>query len=93
MCLRLLKKLPIENGLHILHRVSNITPDSIRYGRPSIDEQFHSLDLIDKHKILNKQIILFDDYIDSGNTILASANLFIESGAIKVTAISLGSKN
>ena len=32
MCLRLLKKLPIENGLHILHRVSNITPDSIRYG-------------------------------------------------------------
>tara|TARA_B100001059_G_C17660234_1_gene489089 strand:+ start:295 stop:831 length:537 start_codon:yes stop_codon:yes gene_type:complete len=92
MCIRLLKKLPIENGLHLLHRVSDITPDSIRYGRPSVDEQFHSLELIDKQKIINKTIILFDDYIDSGNTIIAAGTLFIEAGAQKVISITLGSK-
>ena len=41
--------------------------------------------------ILNKHILLLDDIISTGNTILACSQILLSKGAKKVTALLLGS--
>ena len=80
-------------GLQILHRRTNITPQHKRIGRASYDEQYNSQYCLSgcDNIIRKKNIILFDDVITSGNTILASSNLLLEHGAKKITCLVLGS--
>jgi len=80
----------LSMGLQIIQRGTDVTPQHERIGRSSYEEQYNSLYLIDVNLTKNKNILLLDDIITSGNTLLACSNLLLKHGAKKIICLVLG---
>ena len=77
-------------GLQILHRGKDIPSKHERKSLVSYEEQYNSLYLIDTNIIKDKNVLLLDDVITSGNTLFACSGLLLENGAKQITCIILG---
>ena len=80
----------LTTGLQILHRGKDIPSKHERKSLVSYEEQYNSLYLIDINIIKDKNVLLLDDVVTSGNTLFACSNLLLENRAKQITCIVLG---
>lgn len=77
-----------QNGIDCLVRHIKVEP--AKWGHREISKHLGSIKVVGDSIIQGKNIIVFDDVVTSGNTLIACRKLLIEAGANSVACFALG---
>lgn len=77
-----------QDGIDCLVRHAKVDP--AHWGNRDMNKHFESISVVKPHIIMDQNVILFDDVVTTGNTLMACRKILLDAGARDVQCFALG---